>query len=60
MEKDKVVEEKMEGRQTSNETDLTLALADVAQWIEQQPANQRVTGSIPSQGTCLGYQQGPQ
>ena len=31
-----------------------LALAGVAQWIECQPANQRVAGSIPSQGTCLG------
>ena len=30
------------------------ALAGVAQWIECQPANQRVMGSIPSQGTCLG------
>ena len=30
------------------------ALAGVAQWIECQPVNQRVTGSIPSQGTCLG------
>ena len=30
------------------------ALAAVAQWIERQPVNQRVTGSIPSQGTCLG------
>ena len=30
------------------------ALAGVAQWIEHQPANQRVAGSIPSQGTCLG------
>ena len=29
------------------------ALAGVAQWIEHQPANQRVTGSIPNQGTCL-------
>ena len=25
-----------------------MALAGVAQWIEHQPANQRVTGSIPS------------
>ena len=24
------------------------ALADVAQWLEYGPANQRVTGSIPS------------
>ena len=33
---------------------LRVALADVAQWIEHQPANQIVTGSIPSQGTRLG------
>ena len=32
-----------------------IALADVAQWIERWPANQRVAGSIPSQGTCLGF-----
>ena len=32
---------------------VTQAPAGVAQWIECQPANQRVTGSIPSQGTCL-------
>ena len=31
-----------------------LALAGVAQWIEYRLANQRVAGSIPSQGTCLG------
>ena len=30
------------------------ALAEVAQWIEYWPANQRVAGSIPSQGACLG------
>ena len=30
------------------------ALAGVAQWIECWPANQKVTSSIPSQGTCLG------
>ena len=35
-------------------------LAGVAQWIECQPANQRVEGSIPSQGTCLGCRPGPQ
>ena len=28
--------------------------ASVAQWIECWPANQRITGSIPSEGTCLG------
>ena len=31
------------------------ALAGVALWIEYRPANQRVAGSIPGQGTCLGY-----
>ena len=35
------------------------ALAGVAQWIECQPANQKVTGSVPSQGTCLGCRPGP-
>ena len=35
------------------------ALAGVAQWIEQWPANQRVAGWIPSQGTCLGCRPGP-
>ena len=35
------------------------ALAGVAQWIEYRPVNQRVTGSIPSQGTCLGCGLGP-
>ena len=36
------------------------ALAGVAQWIEFWPENQRVTSSIPSQGTCLGCGPGPQ
>ena len=36
------------------------ALAGVAQWIECGPTNQRVTSSIPSQGTCLGCGPGPQ
>ena len=36
------------------------ALAGVAQWIECQPMNQGGTGSIPSQGTSLGYRPGPQ
>ena len=34
-------------------------MAGVAQWIECQPENQKVTDSIPSQGTCLGYSPGP-
>ena len=37
-----------------------VALAGMAQWIEHQTANQRVTGSIPSQSTCLGCGPGPQ
>ena len=36
-----------------------IALAGVAQWIERQPTNQRVTGLIPSQGTCVGCGSGP-
>ena len=36
------------------------ALAGVAQWIDGWPTNQVVTGSIPSQGTCLGCGPGPQ
>ena len=39
---------------------LNFVLAGVAQQIECQPANQRVAGSIPSQGTCPGCGQGPQ
>ena len=31
-----------------------LMLAGVAQRIEHQPVNQKVTYSLPSQGTCLG------
>ena len=38
---------------------INLALADVAQWIECQLANQKVVSSIPSQGTCLGCGPGP-
>ena len=37
-----------------------LALADVAQWIECPPANQRVTRSSAIQGTCLSCGPGPQ
>ena len=36
------------------------ALAGVAQWIVCPPVNQKVAGSIPSQGTCLGCGPGPQ
>ena len=37
-----------------------VALAGVAQGIRCQPVNQRVTGSVPGQGTCLGCGPGPQ
>ena len=30
------------------------ALAGMASWIEHCPAKSKVTGSIPSQSTCLG------
>ena len=36
-----------------------IALAYVGQYIECQPANQRVAGSIPSQGSCLSCRPGP-
>ena len=39
---------------------LLYALAGVAQWIELWPANQRVAGLIPSQGTWPGCGPGPQ
>ena len=39
---------------------LKSAQAGAAQWIERGPANQSVTGSIPSQGTSLGCRPGPQ
>ena len=37
-----------------------LALTGVAQWVGHQTANQNVSGSIPSQDTCLGCGPGPQ
>ena len=36
------------------------ALVGVAQWTEHWTVKQRVAGSIPSQGTCLGCGPGPQ
>ena len=39
---------------------LYVSLAGAAQWIECQPANQKIAGSIPSQGTCLGGGPDPQ
>ena len=37
-----------------------LSLADVAQWIEHQPTNQKDVGSIPSQVIPLGCSPGAQ
>ena len=37
-----------------------LALAGVTQWVAHLTANQRVAGSIPSQGICLGCGPRPQ
>ena len=34
-------------------------MAGVTQWTECQPMNQRVAGSIPAPGTCLGCRPGP-
>ena len=39
---------------------LICAQAGVAQWFERWPANQGVASLIPSQGTCLCCQPGPQ
>ena len=36
------------------------AMAGMVPWTECRPENQRVAGSIPSQGTCLGFRPGPQ
>ena len=36
------------------------ALAGVALWIEHQTMNQKVSGSIPGQGACLGCRPDPQ
>ena len=38
---------------------VSTALAGVTQWTECQLANQKVTPSTPSQGTCLGCGPGP-
>ena len=46
-------------RNVNIKSNTNIALAGVAQWIEHWPVNQRVTGSIPSQGTCLGCRPGP-
>ena len=36
------------------------ALTDAAQLVVCHPANQKVAGLLPSQGTCLGFRFGPQ
>ena len=36
-----------------------LPLAGMAQWVEHQPANQKVTSLILGQGSCLGCRPGP-
>ena len=36
------------------------SLPGVAQWVECGTVNKKVTGSIPSQSTCLGCRPGPQ
>lgn len=36
-----------------------MALASVCQWLERQPMHQRVTASIPRQGTYLGFRFDP-
>ena len=42
-----------------SDKNMCVAMAGMAQWIEHQTAKQRITGSIPSQGTCLGCGPGP-
>ena len=46
-------------RTTCSSSKGNCSLATIAQWIEHGPAKQRVAGSIPSQGTCLGWGQLP-
>ena len=38
---------------------LTRALASMAQLVGHHPTGQKVIGSIPGQGTCLGCGPGP-
>ena len=45
--------EKIEKVNSAKKT--SYARAGVAQWIEWQPVNQRVTGSIPSLGHMHGF-----
>ena len=37
-----------------------VSMAGMTQWIDCCSPNPKVTGSIPSQDTCLGYRPGPQ
>lgn len=37
-----------------------MSLAGAVQWTERQPAHQKITSSIPSQDTSLGFGSGPQ
>ena len=39
---------------TRKEQEAGPALAGVAQWIDRQPVNLKVTGSVLSQGICRG------
>ena len=41
------------------EEHLHIVLPGVAQWVGHHPKKQKVTRSIPSQGTCLGCGPGP-
>ena len=36
-----------------------LSPGQVAQWLQHCPVHQKVAGSIPGQGTCLGYRFDP-
>ena len=50
----------MQDKITSGKNWISSSLAGVAQWIECRPENQKVAGSIHSQGTCLGCGPGTQ
>ena len=39
---------------------IAIALTGVAHWVGRCPTNWKVTSSIPSQETCLGWGSGPQ
>ena len=44
---------------TTEKWEVCVALAGVGQWIECHSINEKVAGSIPSQGKCLGCRPGP-